>query len=162
MNEFYIKAQEVIKKYTEAEKKVVTAESCTGGLLSAVLTSVSGSSKVFERGYITYSNESKIELLDVDKQLIKDYGAVSREVSVKMAKGALKESKADISISITGMAGPARLEDTKKVGLVFITYFDYNKKIVTQKFNFDGNREYIRNKTVYSALNLLLSSYSQE
>jgi len=157
MQEFYIKAESVINQYRESGKRIATAESCTAGLLSAALTSIAGASDVFERGFVTYSNESKMELLSVSSKLISDYGAVSKEVSVAMAKGALEKSNCDVAISITGIAGPAKTGDIKKVGLVFITLIDHNKKIVTQEHNFSGNRDDIRIKTVFSAMELLLS-----
>jgi nicotinamide-nucleotide amidase len=99
--------------------KVATAESCTGGLVAATLTEIPGSSAVVERGFVTYSNESKVELLGVDPTLIAQHGAVSDEVALAMAQGALARSRADIAVSITGIAGPGGATPTKPVGLVY-------------------------------------------
>jgi len=157
VHKFHEKATKVIEKYRLSGKRISTAESCTGGLLSASITSIAGSSDVFDRGYVTYSNESKSELLGVDKSLISKYGAVSEEVSIQMALGAIEKSGCDTAISITGIAGPERIGDLKEVGLVYITYIDSDKRSVTQEHNFSGNREEIRDRTVFSALDLLLS-----
>jgi nicotinamide-nucleotide amidase len=98
--------------------KIATAESCTGGLIAAILTEVAGSSDVFERGFVTYSNEAKTELIGVPAALIERHGAVSEEVARAMAEGALKHSQADIAVSVTGVAGPGGGTDAKPVGLV--------------------------------------------
>jgi nicotinamide-nucleotide amidase len=98
--------------------KLATAESCTGGLIAAMLTEVPGSSDVFERGFVTYSNEAKAEMLSVPAALIKEHGAVSEEVARAMAEGALRNSRADIAVSVTGIAGPDGGTEAKPVGLV--------------------------------------------
>jgi nicotinamide-nucleotide amidase len=98
--------------------KIATAESCTGGLIAAILTEVAGSSDVFERGFVTYSNEAKTELIGVPAALINKHGAVSAEVAKAMAEGALKHSRADIAVSVTGVAGPGGGSTEKPVGLV--------------------------------------------
>jgi nicotinamide-nucleotide amidase len=104
--------------YRERGLKIVTAESCTGGLLSAYLTAIAGSSDVLERGYVTYSNDAKIDQLSVEPAMIERLGAVSREVALAMAAGALLHSKADIAAAITGIAGPGGGSEAKPVGLV--------------------------------------------
>ena len=100
--------------------KIATAESCTGGLIAAILTEVPGSSNVFERGFVTYSNEAKAEQLGVPAELIAKHGAVSEEVARAMAAGALKHSRADIAVAVTGVAGPGGGTSAKPVGLVHI------------------------------------------
>lgn len=111
-------AKELIDLCTERGLKIVTAESCTGGLIVATLTEVAGSSAVVDRGLVTYSNEAKIELLDVPPALIATKGAVSEEVARAMAAGALKRSPADLAVSVTGIAGPGGGTPEKPVGLV--------------------------------------------
>jgi nicotinamide-nucleotide amidase len=98
--------------------KLVTAESCTGGMVAAAITDIAGSSAVFDRGFITYSNAAKIEMLSVPAELINDYGAVSEQVAMAMAQGALKHSSADIAVAITGVAGPSGGSVEKPVGQV--------------------------------------------
>lgn len=101
------RACEMLDRAHECEVKLATAESCTGGLLAALLTDVPGRSHVFERGFVTYSNGAKCDLLGIARDTVEDCGAVSREVAVAMAEGALRRSKADIAVSITGFAGPS-------------------------------------------------------
>jgi nicotinamide-nucleotide amidase len=98
--------------------KLVTAESCTGGMVAAAITDIAGSSAVFDRGFVTYSNAAKIQMLSVPAELINDYGAVSEQVARAMAQGALRNSAADIAVSITGIAGPSGGSVEKPVGLV--------------------------------------------
>jgi nicotinamide-nucleotide amidase len=112
-------AQQIVEYLRQASIKLATAESCTGGLIGALLTEISGASDVYERGFITYSNDAKSELLGVPSTLINRYGAVSSEVALAMAEGALKNSKADMALSITGVAGPGGGSVQKPVGLVF-------------------------------------------
>jgi nicotinamide-nucleotide amidase len=114
------KAEELLQLCRQRKLMITTAESCTGGLLAALLTEIPGSSKVFERGFVTYSNDAKAELLGVSKDLIELRGAVSEEIALAMAEGALKWSRASIAVSITGVAGPSGGTDTKPVGLVFL------------------------------------------
>lgn len=111
-------ARDIIEKAKRAGLKIATAESCTGGMVSAALTDIAGSSAVFDRGFVTYSNEAKAEMLGVDPALILQHGAVSESVARAMAEGALKSSNADLSVAITGIAGPGGGSDTKPVGLV--------------------------------------------
>lgn len=136
--------------------RLVTAESCTGGMIAAAMTDRSGSSSLFERGYVTYSNESKIEELGVSSATIETYGAVSAQTAIEMAQGALKNSHADIAVSVTGIAGPSGGTDEKPIGLVYIGIAQHNKDPEAIKNNFDGDRTSIRQATVEKALELLI------
>ena len=142
--------------------KIGTAESCTGGLLSSTITSVSGSSKVFTMGLVTYSNQSKTSILKVPQKIIKKYGAVSVQCCLAMVNNLSKISKSKVCISITGVAGPKGGSKQKPVGLVYIG-IKVGKKIVINKFNFKNKgRTYIQRQTVKKSLNLLsrLISYN--
>ena len=133
------------------------AESCTGGLLSRTITSVSGSSKVFKLGLVTYSNEAKIKILKVPKKIIAKYGAVSYETCLSMVNNLSKISKTKISLSITGIAGPKGGTKTKPVGLVFIG-IKKEDKISVKRFIFKNKRrKSIQLNTVKKALNLILN-----
>ena len=148
------KIDEINQKLAQENLKITCAESCTGGLLSGLFTELEGSSKIFDRGFVTYSNQSKIDLLNVDKNLLEEFGAVSEEVSLAMARGALKNSYADISIAITGIAGPTGATFDKKVGTIFIALIakDFTQ---VEKFIFGNYREENRNLTLENALNML-------
>ena len=113
-----LEAQTVLDFCREHGFTVATAESCTGGLVAAYLTHIAGASDIVERGFVTYSNPSKIELLGVDEQIIAEHGAVSRQTALAMAAGALWRSKASLSVSVTGIAGPGGGSEDKPVGLV--------------------------------------------
>ena len=150
-------SKKLIKKLISEKVKISIAESCTGGMLSSVVTSVSGSSKVFNLGLVTYSNISKIKVLKVSKKTIKKYGAVSEQVSEEMAKNICKIGKTKISVSITGIAGPRGGTSKKPVGLVYITVKKGNK-ITTKKYLFKNKgRAYIQKNTVNKSLKLILS-----
>ena len=128
----------LVKKLTEKKIKISFAESCTGGMLASTITSVSGASKVFNLGLITYSNQSKIKILKVNKRIIKKFGAVSYECCKAMVVNLSKISKANINVSITGIAGPEGGTKKKPVGLVFIGIKKGNKIIISKnlfKFN---------------------------
>jgi nicotinamide-nucleotide amidase len=150
---------EILKKIAMLLKNknlsIATAESCTGGLIAHTLTNISGSSEYFDRGVITYSNRSKIELLNVPKQNLKQFGAVSKQVAISMSEGIKKKSNVDIGISTTGIAGPAGGSEKKPVGLVFIAVTNNNGTIV-KKFNFSGNRSQIKSSICNASLELLL------
>ena len=138
--------------------KVSTAESCTGGLIAGCITGCTGSSLVFERGYVAYSNESKEELLGVSGFTLEKFGAVSEEVAIEMAEGALTKTKTDIALAVTGVAGPGGGTVLKPVGLVFVACASKNtSKTSCSKFNFQGNREDIRIATVEQAILLGLA-----
>lgn len=143
---------------TEKNLRLVTAESCTGGMVAAGMTDRSGSSSVFERGYVTYSNEAKIEELGVKSETIETYGAVSEQTAAEMAQGALKNSHADIALSVTGIAGPNGGTKEKPVGLVYIGIAFQNRPPIVVKNNFDGDRTSIRQATVEKALELLIET----
>jgi len=113
-----LEAKDILDRCRSGGLRLATAESCTGGLVAAVLTSIPGCSSVFERGFITYSNDAKTEILGVPAQLIDDHGAVSEQVARAMAEGALSRSRADIAVSVTGIAGPDGGSAEKPVGLV--------------------------------------------
>ena len=140
---------------------LVTAESCTGGGLGFSLTSISGSSEWYERGFITYSNAAKTELLNVPATTIEQFGAVSEQTARAMAEGALKNSHADLSISITGIAGPAGGSAEKPVGTVWIAYAGKNMPTQTNVDIFPGNREAVRLGIIKRVLQTLISRYSQ-
>ncbi len=141
---------------------VAVAESCTGGNLSDVITSVPGSSTIFDRGFITYSDAAKIDCLSVDPNDIEHYGAVSDQVALAMAKGALKHSNADLAISITGIAGPSGGSPDKPVGTVwFALAHQHSSSIKTRKMILTGGRKHIRRKATQHALEWLLLGCQQ-
>jgi nicotinamide-nucleotide amidase len=139
--------------------RIATAESCTGGLVSAALTDIAGSSDVFERGFITYSNEAKQDLLGVPADTIRAHGAVSREAAAALAEGALAKARADISVSITGIAGPGGGSALKPVGLVHFATASRSHGITSRQMNF-GNlgRAGIRTAATRVALEMLLDA----
>lgn len=161
MGSYNFKSVSLAKKLLEicrTEKlKIATAESCTGGLVAASITEIPGSSDIFERGFITYSNEAKMELLGVSKALIKKYGAVSEQAAKAMARGALKNSNADIAVAITGIAGPSGGTIKKPVGLVFIAAAR-GKIVNVNIYYLKGNREKVRKKATLSALKMLIKA----
>ena len=150
-------SQKVVKLLSKKRLKISLAESCTGGLLSSSITSISGSSKVFTLGLVTYSNQAKINILKVPKRIIIKHGAVSYETCLSMVKNLNKISKTNISVSITGVAGPKGGTKQKPVGLVYIGIKKGNKTMV-KKFLFKSKkRNSIQRSTVNKALNLVLS-----
>ena len=149
-------SQKVVKLLSKKRLKISFAESCTGGLLSSSITSISGSSKVFTLGLVTYSNKSKVNILKVPKKIIMKHGAVSYETCLSMVKNLYKISRTNISISITGVAGPNGGTKQKPVGLVFIGVKKGNKTLV-KKFLFKNRtRNSIQRSTVNKSLNLIL------
>ena len=148
--------QKIVKLLSKKKLKISFAESCTGGLLSSQITSISGSSKVFTLGLVTYSNQAKINILKVPKKIIMKNGAVSYETCLSMVKKLNKISKTNISVSITGVAGPNGGTRQKPVGLVYIGIKKANKTLV-KKFLFKNKkRSSIQKATVNKALNLIL------
>jgi nicotinamide-nucleotide amidase len=149
-------AEEVLDLCRTRRLLLATAESCTGGLLAALLTEVPGSSKVFERGFITYSNDSKMTLLGVSSDLIDHHGAVSEQVALAMAEGALKHSRASIAVSITGIAGPGGGTKDKPVGLVFLACTRNGKDSIYSRLELGmKRRKEIRDAAVVDAIRLL-------
>jgi nicotinamide-nucleotide amidase len=135
---------------------LATAESCTGGWAAQVITHTAGSSEWFERGFVTYSNEAKVELLGVPAEILAQFGAVSPETAAKMAEGALKNSKALISLAITGIAGPTGGSPGKPVGTVCFAWCRVGQIADTETRVFAGNREAVRRQAVIHALQGLL------
>ncbi|SMN12135.1 C-terminal domain of CinA type S [uncultured Candidatus Thioglobus sp.] len=135
---------------------IAVAESCSGGNLSALLTSESGSSAYFDRGYITYSNQAKMEMLGVSENTLNTYGAVSAETALEMVQGVINNASTDIGVSITGIAGPSSDDTNKPVGMVcFGFYINGNYSTITQRF--DGNRHHIVTQSVECAVNTLVT-----
>jgi len=151
-------SKKVLKKLLIKKLKISIVESCTGGMMSSAITSLSGSSKVFILGLITYSNQSKIKNLKISKNIINKYGAVSRECCESMVSNLSKISKSNISLSITGIAGPGGGTKKKPIGLVYIGVKKGNK-INTNKYLFKNQgRSYIQKAAVKKSLELILSS----
>ena len=148
----------IVKKLNKKRLKISFAESCTGGLLASEITSVSGASKVFGLGLVTYSNQAKISVLKVNKNIIKKYGAVSPECCEAMVKNLAKISKAQINISITGIAGPNGGTKTKPVGLVYIGVKNKNKILITKNIFKQKSRKAIQNATVKRTLEIIRST----
>ena len=134
---------------------LATAESCTGGMVAAACTDLAGSSAWFERGFITYSNEAKTELLDVDAALIAQHGAVSEVVARAMAFGAVRRSRARVSVAVTGVAGPTGGSKDKPVGTVWFGFM-VDGRLTSETRRFDGDRAAVRQATVQYALDALL------
>jgi nicotinamide-nucleotide amidase len=150
-------AQAIVDKAGAEGLMIATAESCTAGLVSAALTDVPGSSAVVDRGFVTYSNEAKIEMLGVSPAIIAARGAVSRKVALAMAEGALARSRADVAISITGIAGPGGGTATKPVGLVWFGLATRDGYRQTERRVFaNGGRDFVRARAVATALSLTL------
>jgi len=146
----------VLDDAEQARLKIATAESCTGGLLAALFTEIPGSSNVFERGFVTYSNRAKEEMLGVPGDALADYGAVSEPVARMMAEGALKASRANIAVGITGVAGPGGGTKMKPVGTVHIACARENRAIIHEQLQLgEIGRDAIRMASVESALGLI-------
>ena len=150
-------SQRIVKLLSKKRLKISFTESCTGGLLSSSITSVSGSSNVFTLGLVTYSNQAKINILKVPKRIIMKHGAVSYETCLSMVKNLYKISKTNISVSITGVAGPIGGTKQKPVGLVYIGIKKGNKTLVKKYLFKNKKRNTIQRATVNKALNLILS-----
>ncbi len=142
---------------TKKKFRIALAESCTGGLVCQHLTNIPGSSFWFDRGFVTYSNESKMELLKVSQTSLTKFGAVSKEIASEMALGALNASHADIALSITGIAGPSGGSIEKPIGTVFFAIAYQNKVVFNVSKIFPGSRENIRESSCLFALNQVLA-----
>lgn len=149
-------ARDVLRRCEAVGLKLATAESCTGGLVAAALTAIAGSSRVVERGFVSYSNEAKAELLGVPAALIVKHGAVSAHVARAMADGALARSAASIAVSLTGVAGPDGGTDAKPVGLVYIGCARRGRETAVERHQFPGDRDAVRHASVVAALTLIL------
>ncbi len=149
------KAETLLETYRRAGLKIATAESCTGGLIAGTLTEIAGSSDVVERGFVTYSNEAKTELLGVPAAVIAQAGAVSAEVAEAMAEGALEASAADVAVSATGIAGPGGATPNKPVGLVYLGICRRGAGAAHERHVFAGDRAAVRRAAVAAALDLL-------
>lgn len=157
-------ALEVVETFSARGFTIATAESCTGGLIAGMITDIPGSSAVLDRGYVTYSNDAKIEMLGVDEDLFGDDGpgAVSEEVAEQMAKGALQKSSTDIAISVTGIAGPGGGSDQKPIGLVwFGCACDWAPTFAISRFFDDNGRDAIRAESVMTALMILIETLKE-
>lgn len=154
-----VPAIEVLNECRKHGIMIATAESCTGGLIAGALTDIAGSSDVVDRGFVTYSNEAKNEMIGVPLALINSNGAVSKEVAIAMAEGALAHSRAGISIAVTGIAGPGGGSAEKPVGLVHIASARQGFATLHKECRFgEKSREDIRHETVLSALALVLAA----
>lgn len=151
--------QELVEKLSMALKErgmmMAAAESCTGGMIAAAITDRAGSSEIFERGFVTYSNNSKIEMLGVPAVTLEKHGAVSAETAAAMAQGALARSRAGVAVAVTGIAGPSGGTADKPVGLVYIGWGGEDG-INAKEHHFAGDRAAIRQQTVEAALKHLL------
>ena len=151
-----IQARALLEKARVQQIRIVAAESCTGGLIAGLLTEIPGSSDVVERGFVTYSNEAKEELLGVSRQTLETSGAVSEPVARAMARGALKHAHAERSIAVTGIAGPGGGSAEKPVGLVYVAVARPEGDVVVREYRFgDIGRDKVRLATVEKALRLL-------
>lgn len=155
ISNFLNQASELLELCKSKSKRLTTIESCTGGLLSAALTAVPGSSEVFDCGFVTYSNEAKNKLVKVPSKTIMKFGAVSDEVAIAMAQGGLHKAGADISVSITGVAGPGGGTQQKPVGLVHFGIATNWSDAQPNRIIFSGTRDEIRYQSVEHALKMV-------
>ena len=157
--------QQIVEKLahnlTQRGEKLCTAESCTGGLIAKTLTDMAGSSDWFDRGFVTYSNQAKTDMLSVPAPLIDRYGAVSEAVAGAMLNGAIKHSEADYAIAVTGVAGPGGGSEDKPVGTVWIGVGSADHQIL-RRYVFSGDRDGVRQATLTTALDTLMSMLSRE
>jgi nicotinamide-nucleotide amidase len=155
-------AAQLVDRLHHAKIKLATAESCTGGLVAAAVTEIAGSSSVFDRGFVTYSNEAKIAALGVAADLIAAHGAVSREVAIAMADGALRQSLAGLAVSITGIAGPGGATPSKPVGLVHLAVARTGQLTVSEECRFgDLGRREVREAAVRKAFQMLRNAIGE-
>lgn len=152
------KAEKLLALCRKNTLRLAVAESCTGGLLSATLTEIPGASSVLDRGFVTYSNESKIDLLDVSPAILQSYGAVSKVTAQAMAEGALKHSQAHLVVAVTGIAGPGGGTKEKPVGLVYLAASSRKGDSYCERHIFKGSRQSIRQDALNCALDMLLKA----
>ncbi len=157
-----IQAEQLAELFIKTARKLVTAESCTGGGLAEILTRIPGSSAWFERGFVTYSNESKNELLSVPLDTLEQHGAVSKETAIAMAEGAIENSHADYSVSITGIAGPDGGTEDKPVGTICFAWCKRGETATTTRICFDGDRLKIREQACMLAMQGLCNLLQKE
>lgn len=156
MREPHSLVQALAKLMLDRGLSLVTAESCTGGLIAKLVTDLAGSSAWFERGYVTYSNAAKLELLGVSETILRDHGAVSAETVRAMAEGALRHSHADLSLAVSGIAGPEGGTVDKPVGLVWLAWCRRGQHAEPEQYRFEGDRESVRLQAADAALRGLL------
>lgn len=149
-------ARQIIELLTESKKTIVTAESCTGGMIAAALTDIPGASAAVYGGYITYANAAKSRMIHVQARLIRDYGAVSNQVARAMADGARNTARADYAVAVTGIAGPDGGSDKKPVGLVYVAVSSELATVVIEHQFGDLGRDEIRKASVKAALDLVI------
>jgi nicotinamide-nucleotide amidase len=154
-------AQQVLDAFKARGKMLAIAESCTGGMVAAALTDIAGSSAVIERGFVTYTNRAKSQMLGVDPALIEASGAVSREVAEAMARGALAHSATDVAVAVTGIAGPDGGSADKPVGLVWFGLAAAGQPTTTDRVVFQGDRAAVRRQATEKALALLLEGLNR-
>ncbi len=147
-------ASDLLELYKENGLKLATAESCTGGLLAALITDIPGSSEVFAGGFVTYSNELKTNILGVSEELLAEHGAVSADVACAMAQGTIDRTGVDYAVALTGIAGPGGGNEEKPVGMVYIAVAGKNS-VMGKKNMFYGNRSQIRASAVLKAIEML-------
>ncbi|MEE8516308.1 MAG: CinA family protein [Alphaproteobacteria bacterium] len=145
----------LVETCRDAGLMIGTAESCTGGLLAACLTEIPGASQVFERGFVTYTNTAKVDMLGIPEALIRDHGAVSEEIARAMAEGVLSRVNADLSASITGIAGPGGATPAKPVGLVHMASIRRGGEMLQERHVFSGSRNEVRLAAVTAAIAIL-------
>ena len=155
-------AEKVISACKKDNLRLATAESCTGGLIAGCLTSVTGASEVLQFGFVTYTNQAKVNMLGVSNNVLSEHGAVSEIVSRSMASGAIRPGNANISVSVTGIAGPSGGSTEKPVGLVHISVAREHYEILHERHLFVGDREAIRSQTITEALKLLLKQIEDQ
>ena len=160
MSEIEDAANLVLNLCLERKLKVATAESCSGGLIAAALTEIAGSSAVFDRGFVTYSNEAKMDLLGVREATLQAYGAVSEETAREMAEGAVAHSLADLAVSVTGIAGPSGATPGKPVGLVWFGLAKKGGETLAESHVFPGDRAAVRRSALLNALRMLTEAAS--
>ena len=152
--------EKLATKLKAKKLKIVTAESCTGGMLAQFFTSIEGSSSWFECGYVSYSNDSKINMLGVNTEALNQHGAVSEKIALQMAEGALKNCAADIAVSITGIAGPGGGSKDKPIGTVYIATADNDRPGKVILHHFQGDRDIIRKQSTRQAIFQVLEHLS--
>jgi nicotinamide-nucleotide amidase len=157
-------ARRIVNSFGAAGAMIATAESCTGGLIAGMITEIAGSSAAFDRGFVTYSNEAKQEMLGVKSATLEAYGAVSPETAREMASGALARSSARYAVSVTGIAGPGGGSAEKPVGLVYMGFAAEGgeSEAVELRWNEDWPRDLIRAATVHAALEALLERFEED